>query len=84
MELEFDDLIKQLESQIEKLGLITIRQAADLRKVSRSAILQLIQRGRLQTKTVLGKQLVFKSEVENFTAQKPGPVLNKLFKARNA
>ena len=80
--MNIKEIIGLLEKEVDKLGLITIRDAAELRHTSRSAVLQLIQRGRLQTETVLGKQLVYRSEVEGFTKDKPGPALGTIFKLR--
>lgn len=78
--MDFDEIVKLLNDKIQELGLITIGEAATLKKTTRSAITQLIQRGRLKTKTVVGKQLVYRDEVENFRNQKPGPVLGTIFK----
>lgn len=74
------DTIKKLETEIDKLGLVSIKEAADIKGVSRSAILQLIQRGRLRTESVIGKQLVYKDDVENWQNQKPGPAVGTVFK----
>jgi excisionase family DNA binding protein len=62
--------------------LISIREAAELKGVSRSAILQLIQRGRLRTETIVGKQLVYRDDVKRFVNQKPGPSVGTVFKYR--
>jgi excisionase family DNA binding protein len=78
----FSDIRDELEEQVADLGLIPIIEAANLRGVSRSAILQLIQRGRLRAETVLGKQLVYQSEVENFSEQKRGPARGTIFRSR--
>lgn len=53
--------------------LITIAEAARLRGVSRSAISELVRRGRLRSIEMFGRALVYRSEVENFKKQKPGP-----------
>lgn len=53
--------------------LITIAEAARLRGVSRSAISELVRRGRLRSLEMFGRVLVYKSEVESFQKQKPGP-----------
>lgn len=76
--MEFREISKLLEDKIQELGLITIREAAELRKTSRSAVLQLIQRGRLKTETVIGKQFVYRKEVEGFTPDRPGPHVSTL------
>ena len=46
--------------------LLSRAQAAELRGVSRSAIADLIRRGRLRTVEVGGRNLIFRSEVEKF------------------
>ncbi len=79
---KFRALRDELEASINQLGLVTIGEAAEIRQTSRSAILQLMQRGRLTIENVLGKQLVYRDEIENFTAKKPGPQLDTVFKAR--
>jgi excisionase family DNA binding protein len=53
--------------------LITIAEAARLRDVSRSAISELVRRGRLRSVEMFGRVLVYRSEVESFQKQKPGP-----------
>jgi len=73
------ELIETLEKAIGKLGLITIGEAAEIRNTSRSAVLQLIQRGRLETEVIAGKQLVYRTDVENFVNQKPGPAVGTIF-----
>ena len=78
--MDIKELITKLEAEIAKLGLISIKEAAELKGVSRSAILQLIQRGRLRTETIVGKQLVYKSEIVGWTNQKPGPAVGTVFK----
>ena len=75
----FKELRNKLEEQVAELGLITIKEAATLRGVSRSAILQLIQRGRLKSETVLGKHLVYRNDLEEFKEQRPGPAPNAIF-----
>lgn len=80
--MDLKELIEKLESEIKSQGLISIREAAELKGVSRSAILQLIQRGRLRTETVVGKQLVYRTDVKQFTNQKPGPQVGTVFKLR--
>jgi excisionase family DNA binding protein len=80
--MDLKELIEALEKEVKAQGLISIREAAELKNVSRSAILQLIQRGRLRTETVVGKQLVYKSDVTQFTNQKPGPQVGTVFKLK--
>lgn len=53
--------------------LITIAEAARLRGVSRSAISELVRRGRLRSVEMFGRVLIYRSEVEGFQKQKPGP-----------
>ena len=53
--------------------LITIAEAARLRGVSRAAISELVRRGRLRSTEMFGRVLVYRSEIENFQKQKPGP-----------
>ena len=81
-EMDIKEQIEKLEAEISRVGLISIREAAELKKVSRSAILQLIQRGRLRTETIVGKQLVYKSDVTRFVNQKPGPQVGTIFKLK--
>ncbi len=52
---------------------VTVTEAAKLRGVSRAAIHALIQRGRLRSENVLGRILLYKSEVLAFEKNKPGP-----------
>lgn len=53
--------------------LITQVEAARLRGVSLPSINELVRRGRLRSKEVFGKKLVYRSEVEAFEKEKPGP-----------
>lgn len=76
------ELIEETEAEINRLGLISVKDAADLKGVSRSAILQLVQRGRLRTETIIGKQLVYRDDVTGFSNQKPGPSVGTIFKLR--
>lgn len=58
---------KKTESETFDMNdLISQAQAAELRGVSRSAIADLIRRGRLRTVEVGGRNLVFRSEVVSF------------------
>lgn len=75
--------VSDLQKVIDEEGLISIREASEQRNVSRSAILQLIQRKRLESVDILGKPMVSREQVKNFTAQKPGPSLDTIFKARS-
>lgn len=53
--------------------LITVTEAAQLRGVSRAAMHELIQRGRLRAEKMFGRVLLYRSEVEAFEKEKPGP-----------
>jgi excisionase family DNA binding protein len=57
----------------EMEDLITVPDAAELRGVSREAIHALIRRGRLRSRELFGRVLVYRSEVESFEKEKPGP-----------
>jgi excisionase family DNA binding protein len=52
--------------------LISVQEAARLRGVSAASIFQLIARGRLRSEKLIGRTLVYRSEVENFEQEKPG------------
>ncbi len=52
--------------------LITVQEAARIRGVSGASVFQLIQRGRLRVEKVIGRTLVYRSEIENFEPQVPG------------
>ncbi len=65
---------KKAKSAVEDIsGLITVTEAAQLRGVSRAAIHELIQRGRLRSEKMFGRVLLYRSEVEAFEKEKPGP-----------
>lgn len=53
--------------------LITQAQAAEIRGVSRAAIASLVKRGRLRSKKLFSNVLVYRSEIEAFEKEKPGP-----------
>ncbi len=53
--------------------LISQTEAAELRGVTRSAITDLIERGRLRAVNVAGRRLVYRSEVASFVEMKRGP-----------
>ncbi len=55
---------------------LTVAEAAELRGVSRAAIHELVQRGRLRSERMLGRVLLYKSEVVSFEKGKPGPKTN--------
>jgi excisionase family DNA binding protein len=53
--------------------LITISEAAEIRGASVSAISHLVRRGRLRSVERFGKTLVYRSDVQNFEPDRPGP-----------
>jgi excisionase family DNA binding protein len=53
--------------------LITQTEAAKLRGISLPSINELVRRGRLRSKEIFGKKLVYRSEVLAFEKEKPGP-----------
>jgi excisionase family DNA binding protein len=53
--------------------LITVTDAAKLRGISRQAIHALVERGRLRSVNMFGRVLLYRSEVESFEKEKPGP-----------
>jgi excisionase family DNA binding protein len=53
--------------------LISQAEAARIRGVTRAAIRDLIRRGRLRSFELGGRELVYRSEVEGFEKEKPGP-----------
>ncbi len=59
-------------------SLITVTEAAELRGVSRAAIHELVQRGRLRCERMFGRVLLYRSEVLLFEKDKPGPKTEKL------
>jgi excisionase family DNA binding protein len=61
----------------EMANLITQSEAAKLRGVSLPSINELVRRGRLRTKEVFGKKLVYRSEVLAFERETPGPKAEK-------
>lgn len=60
------------KSQSELNDLITQSEAAKLRGVSLPAINELISRGRLHSREMFGRTLVYRSEVMNFERLPPG------------
>lgn len=52
--------------------LMTVTDAANLRGVSRAAMHELVQRGRLRSEKMFGRVLVYRSDVEAFEREKPG------------
>ena len=57
--------------------LITISEAAEIRGASVSAISHLVRRGRLRSVERFGKTLVYRSDVQEFEPDKPGPKTEK-------
>jgi hypothetical protein len=54
-------------------GLISQAEAARIRGVTRSAIRDLIRRGRLVSVEIAGRSLVHKNDIESFERRSPGP-----------
>ena len=52
---------------------VTVTEAASMRGVSRAAMHELVQRGRLRSIRMFGRVLLYRSEVEAFEKDKPGP-----------
>jgi DNA-directed RNA polymerase specialized sigma24 family protein len=68
--------MKKKEKKVEANemdDLITQTEAARMRGISLPSINELVRRGRLRSKEVFGKKLVYRSEVESFEKEKPGP-----------
>ena len=61
---------------IDMSELVTVTEAAKLRGVSRAAIHELVQRGRLRSERMFGRVLLYRNEVEAFEKDKPGPKPN--------
>ncbi len=57
----------------EMADLITQVDAARLRGVTRAAISYLVSTGRLRSKEMFGRKLVYRSEVLGFQPETPGP-----------
>ena len=55
---------------------VTVAEAAELRGVSRAAMHELVRRGRLRSEKMLGRVLLYRSEVETFEKDKPSPKPN--------
>lgn len=64
---------KEKNSTRDVGDLITVTEAAQLRGVSRAAIHELVQRGRLRSERMFGRVLLYRSEVEAFERVRPGP-----------
>lgn len=64
---------KAKEDETVMSDLISQAEAARIRDVSRAAIRDLIRRGRLRSFNLAGRELVYRSEVESFEKEAPGP-----------
>lgn len=68
---------KREDKFINASDFVTVTEAAQLRGVSRAAIHELVQRGRLRYERMFGRVLLYKSEVLLFEKDKPGPKTEK-------
>jgi excisionase family DNA binding protein len=68
---------KQEKDEGGMSDLISQAEAARIRGVTRAAIRDLIRRQRLRSVEVGGRELVYRSEVEAFEKDKPGPKVNE-------
>jgi hypothetical protein len=50
---------------------ITQKRAAEIRGIALPSITELVTRGRLRSKIVYGRRLVYRADVESFERQKP-------------
>ena len=66
---------KGTKSGLSKDDLITQAEAARLRRLSRAAIHALVKRGRLKSRKISGRVMVYRSEVLKFQKSKSGPKL---------
>jgi hypothetical protein len=66
-------MTKKKADKGEMEDLISQAEAARIRGVTKAAIADLVKRGRLNTKEVAGRPLVYRSEVENFESQQGWP-----------
>jgi hypothetical protein len=66
---------KTVESKLEQAieSFVTVSEAARLRGVTRAAIHALIKRERFRSVDMFGRKLLYRSEVEGFEKEKPGP-----------
>lgn len=53
--------------------LVTIAEAAKIRNVSPQAVLYILKTHKLRSETIGDKLMVYRSDVENYRPQKPGP-----------
>ena len=61
----------------ELTDFVSVTEAATMRGVSRAAIHELVRRGRLRSKRMFGRVLLYRGEVEAFEREKPGPKICK-------
>jgi predicted DNA-binding protein (UPF0251 family) len=80
--MDLEALKRQVDEAVSMYDLITMKEASTRRGVSRSAILQLIQRDRLRTIVLAGKTLIYGEDLKNLTKQKPGPATGTIFKLK--
>lgn len=66
-------LEEDYELIIKQYGLIPIQQAAIKRDVSRAAIADLVRRGRIRVVHTFNNVMVFQTDIDNLTPNKPGP-----------
>ncbi len=66
-------MAQQSNPSHEMMELITLDEAARLRGVTRPAISYLVKTGRIRSREMFGRVLVFQSEVMSYKKQKPGP-----------
>ena len=64
---------KKKEDEHVMSDLISQAEAARIRGVSRAAIRDLIRRDRLRSFNLAGRELVYRSEIESFEKETPGP-----------
>jgi excisionase family DNA binding protein len=64
---------KSVNNQNDLSELMTVAEAAKVRNVSRQAIHALIERGRLRSVRMFDRVLLYRSEVEAFEKETPGP-----------
>jgi excisionase family DNA binding protein len=67
---------KEKSGIVDMNDFVTVAEAAELRGVSRAAIHELVQRGRLRSERMLGRVLLYRNEIEAFEKDKPGPKPN--------
>lgn len=70
--IKFDVVKTELEGLMEKMNLISVKEAAARRNTTRSAVLQLIARGRLRSEQILGRTFLYGDEVDGFVQNRPG------------